>query len=436
MRIRLWHKIAAVLVVGILVGTALTLAVNYQRERDAIETRYRESAETLAATLSPVLLETLLADEVIDPDNTRDVLREIGRVYGDLRAIVILGDDDRTLELGSEWGTIPPDAYRIVRPITISPAEGPPRTIGQIEVAFDTSRIVAARRSLIGHALALGALAILIAVSFSILVARGITVPLSALAYGMKRVESDDLDVRVETRSRDEVGDLASGFNRLVEGMRAKRELIHYVPKSAWEAAHRRAAGRDEVAARIREVTILFSDIIGFTPLTEVTPADEVVRRLNLYLEEMAPIVQRHGGTIDKFIGDAIMAVFEGTTDAGANAALAAATEMQARMATLRSGDLHAFHIRIGLNTGTVIMGDIGDMSSRRDYTCVGSAVNVAQRLESTCPADALQIGAETFRRIDPPPDVGDVERRDGLRMKGLDAEITAYVIRAAGMPE
>jgi class 3 adenylate cyclase len=435
MRIRLWHKIAAVLVVGILVGTALTLAVNYQRERDAIETRYRESAEALAATLTPVLLETLLADEVIDPDNTRDVLREIGRVYGDLRSITVMGDDGRTLDLGREWGAVPPDAYRIARPITISPSEGPPRAIGRIEVAFDATQLDAARRSLIGFAVALGALAILIAVSFSVLVARGVTVPLSALAHGMKRLESGDLEVRVETNSRDEVGDLAAGFNRLVEGMRAKRELIHYVPKSAWEAAHRRAAGLDEAAARNREVTILFSDIVGFTPLTEVTPADEIVRRLNIYFEDMAPIVQRHDGTIDKFIGDSIMAVFDMAADAGANAALAAAIEMQARMAALRAEDPSAFHIRIGLNTGLVIVGDIGAMSSRRDYTCVGSVVNVAQRLESTCPPDAVQIGAETFRRLDPPLGAENVERREGLRVKGIEAVITAYVVRSPGTP-
>ncbi|OGH61249.1 MAG: hypothetical protein A3G34_03480 [Candidatus Lindowbacteria bacterium RIFCSPLOWO2_12_FULL_62_27] len=435
MRIRLWHKIAAILVVGILEGTALTLFVNYQRERAAIETRYRESAEALATTLSPVLLETLLANEVIDPDNTREVLREIGRVYGDLRSISVLGDDGQTLDLGSEWGTVPPDAHRVVRPITVSSPGETPREIGRIEVAFDATRLHAARRSLIGRAVTLGAVAILVAVFFSILVARGITVPLATLAFGMKRLESDDLDVRVELRTKDEVGDLAAIFNRLVEGMRAKRELLHYVPKSAWEAAHRRATGSDEGAARSREMTILFSDVAGFTPLTETTPAAEIVRRLNRYLEEMAPIVTRNGGMIDKFIGDAIMTVFEGEEDCGATAAFAAACGMQARLTALRENDPDAFHIRIGINTGPVIQGDIGAMSSRRDFTCVGSAVNVAQRLESTCPVDAIQLGQESFRRVNPPPDPASVERREGLKVKGVAEGITTYIVRPMGRP-
>ncbi|MBI4178333.1 HAMP domain-containing protein [bacterium] len=433
MRIRLWHKVAALLVVGILEGTALTLFVNYQRERAAIETRYRESVEALATTLSPVLLETLLANEVIDPDNTREVLREIALVYGDLRSIAVLGDDGQPLDLGSEWGSVPPEAHRVVRPITIlSPGETP-REIGRIEVAFDATRLHAARRSLIGHAVTLGAVAILVAVSFSILVARGITVPLATLALGMKRLESDDLDVRVNLRTKDEVGDLAAVFNRLVEGMQAKRELIHYVPKSAWEAAHRRAAGGAESSARNQELTILFSDVVGFTPMTEVTSADELVRRLNRYFEEMAPIVTRNGGMIDKFIGDAIMAIFEASTagDAGANAAVSAALEMQARMAELRVSNPEAFRIRIGVNTGVVILGDIGAMSSRRDYTCVGSAVNVAQRFESTCPVDAVHVGSSTFRRLDPVPPPEWIKRRDGLRVKGVEEPLTTYVLRS-----
>jgi adenylate cyclase len=135
-----------------------------------------------------------------------------------------------------------------------------------------------------------------------------------------------------------------------------------------------------------KELTVMFTDLAGFTSMSEGTPPEEVARTLNEHLTRMTAIVLSHGGTIDKFIGDAVMA-FWGAPLADpdhASHALQAAIEMQAEMERWRRepegpGELH---MRVGLNTGPVVVGNLGS-KNRFDYTVIGDAVNLASRLES-----------------------------------------------------
>jgi class 3 adenylate cyclase/ActR/RegA family two-component response regulator len=173
--------------------------------------------------------------------------------------------------------------------------------------------------------------------------------------------------------------------------------LSSYVPR---RVAEKLAAG--EVAQEELEVTVLFSDIRGFSTIAERLGAREIAEIVGLHLGAMAEIVTAHGGMIDKFQGDAVMAVF-GAPDPlpdHATRALRCAIAMQARQAELNTAGwpadgIDALHVGIGVNTGTVMAGAVGG-GGRLEYTVIGDAVNIAQRLQSEAEGGEIVAAAST----------------------------------------
>ena len=183
--------------------------------------------------------------------------------------------------------------------------------------------------------------------------------------------------------------------------------------------------------AHKKELTILFSDIVGFTAHTSNMDPDHVRRLLNEYFEQMIEIVFEHEGTLDKFIGDGLMVFFgdpERQPDHAARAARAAVA-MQAAARKLDAvwagrGDI-PLCIRIGVNTGEVVVGNMG--SSRRvSYTVLGEPVNLAQRLESSASPGGILISARTHELAG-----GAVRaaRRDPIRVKGFEQPIEVFEV-------
>lgn len=172
----------------------------------------------------------------------------------------------------------------------------------------------------------------------------------------------------------------------VVEKESSARTLRSFVPQQFAEKL--RASGDAAIAPQEAEVTVLFSDIRGFSSIAEDLSAREIADILARHLSAMAEIVLAHGGTLDKFAGDEVMAVF-GAPDPlpdHAKRALRCALAMQARQAELNNdgwtGSLDALHIGIGVNTGMVVAGTVGG-GGRLEYTVVGDTVNIAQRLQS-----------------------------------------------------
>lgn len=182
------------------------------------------------------------------------------------------------------------------------------------------------------------------------------------------------------------------------EWLRFRRSLERYLPTPAVEQVLEQPelilGGKRQVA------TVLFGDLRGFTALAERLDPEQVVGLLNQCLGRMAEVVFRHDGMVDKFIGDAIMAVFGVPTPRpdDAERAVQAALEMQAAVAQVRvpGADGDTFRMGIGVHTGELVVGNIG--SERRvDYTVVGDTVNLAARLEQTAGPGQVLVSQRTF---------------------------------------
>jgi adenylate cyclase len=217
------------------------------------------------------------------------------------------------------------------------------------------------------------------------LMARAITGPIRRAARGAAAIGSFDFDkVAPLERSRlHEINGLAQSFNAMLDGLRA---FGRYVPRALVTRLIKE--GRIGAGTEERRLAIMFTDIAGFTEACESMTAGEVARFINQHLALVSACVEAEGGTIDKFIGDAVMAFWgaPGLVDNPAASACRAATAIQQAIAADNrqriAAGLKPVHIRIGIHMGTVIVGDIG-APNRINYTIVGDTVNATQRLES-----------------------------------------------------
>jgi adenylate cyclase len=189
-----------------------------------------------------------------------------------------------------------------------------------------------------------------------------------------------------------------------------------------------------EIASNRKKLTIFFSDVVNFTETTEKLEPEELTHLVNHYLTEMSRIALKFGGTIDKYIGDAIMIFFGDPESQGvredAIACVRMAIAMLQRMRELRSGwqELGAerpFQLRIGINTGYCTVGNFGG-EDRMDYTIIGNPVNLTARLQTKAEVDSILIGHETYSLV---KDVVATEEQPPIKVKGFAEPAHCYKV-------
>jgi adenylate cyclase len=211
---------------------------------------------------------------------------------------------------------------------------------------------------------------------------------------------------RLYERSREGAERLRTALERERRLSIEKDKLKAYIPKNVVDEISKNREQSLALGGRIVRATILFSDMEGFTRLSENVDPAEIVDFLNEFMTEMTAIVDARNGIVDKYLGDGIMAVFvDAENEEYSLNAVRAAIEMQARLTELRSIWLEKrpkfaeLAIRIGINTGRVIAGNIGS-STRMDYTVVGDNVNVASRIEGVCKPGEIYISLSTYEDV------------------------------------
>jgi class 3 adenylate cyclase len=188
------------------------------------------------------------------------------------------------------------------------------------------------------------------------------------------------------------------------------------------------------IATERKKLTIFFSDIADFTAITERLQPEELTALLNEYLTEMSGIAARHGGTVNKFIGDAMLVFFGDPETRGsaedAKACLAMAVELRRRIGELnerwrRRGVAHPFRVRMGINTGFCNVGNFGS-SDRMEYTIIGAEANLAARLQSIAEPGSIVISHETYTLV---RDTVRARLLPPVTVKGVNRPVVPYVI-------
>jgi adenylate cyclase len=219
-------------------------------------------------------------------------------------------------------------------------------------------------------------------------------------------------------------------FVRYREQLLLHNALSRYFPHALADRIMRE--GKTDLIPAYKELTILFSDISGFTKWSSDKSPDQVHNFLSDYLESMAEILFAHGGTVDKFMGDGILSFFGDPLDLPDHTerCLRAAIAMQKKVRILAEKwkpivDID-LKVRVGINTGKVIVGNLGN-KTRIEYTVIGAAVNLAQRMESNAPVGGILVTADAWEKVK--DKFTFVEKRD-VTVKGYGETIEAYVVK------
>jgi adenylate cyclase len=293
--------------------------------------------------------------------------------------LAVLSVDASTVELAGE------DYVTLSRPLGSDGRQA--MVVLQRSLAAQLAPFNALRQTL----LTIFSLGLVMLAMLAIGVSRSVTRPVRQLAASARRIEAGDYRQQVELPLRDEIGELAQAFNGMARGLAEKdkvRDLLGKVVSP--EIAAELLRSDIELGGEEREVTILFSDVRGFTSLCEGQSPRQILGLLNEYFAVISGVIEANGGVVDKYIGDAVMALFGApvaSLDAPARA-IRTALQMFEVLATLNTNfsarGLQQVGIGIGINTDRVVAGNMGSQS-RLNYTVIGDGVNLASRLEGLC---------------------------------------------------
>lgn len=280
----------------------------------------------------------------------------------------------------------------------------------------------------------------LAALFFSIMViylfAKTLTSPVKKLVAASKRVVDGEYKLNLKSKSKDEIGVLTNSFVSMAEGLEEREKMKEAFGKFVNEQiADMAMKGEIKLGGERKDVTIFFSDIRSFTAISESMQPEQVVEFLNEYMTAMVDCVNETHGIVDKYIGDAIMAVWGTPISHGNDAenAVNGALMMRESLRKFNEGrggeGKPIIKIGCGINTGPVLAGQIGS-SSRMEYTVIGDAVNLASRVEALNKpfgTDVL-ITSDTYARV---KDIFDVEPMKKIKVKGKKDPQQIYAVIA-----
>jgi len=308
-----------------------------------------------------------------------------------------------------------------VQPVSYASAR-----VGSIAVRFSGDEWRSLANRFIASTLMVAVIVILLSSIAAYWVATRMSRPLEALAMAARHVADGDFSTRIHIRGNDEISDAGEQFNHMVSELAHKEKL-------------RDAFGRylnpdlvndmfDENASapvsRRQPVAVLFADMVGFTAFSESNPSEEVVRVLNRHFEMFHRIIDYYGGHVDKYIGDAVMAVFNHPHEDEAHVRHAAMAGLAITLACTQlnkaNPDAPEIVFRVGINHGEAIVGNIG-AAERLEYTVIGDAVNVASRMTGLGEGGEVVLSQNTFREIGKGFSFDDIGRKT---IKGIQKTI------------
>ncbi len=445
------YKIAGTLIV-ILVLNVISLGnVTFSRQKGILEQEMRHRAQVIVQQLANVGKEGLLTKQELPVFSAiMDLQKSAGVVYAivtDTEGKVFVHND-----LSKKGGLLTDGAtLRSLEANTLffqeTVYEGAPVLDASLPIIYKatnlrigTARIGISmkalgeaihRQKIIFLRISLAFMAIGLYLSYA--VTKILTRPLTALTEGIQNVARGDLSRLVAVSFTDEFGKVTAVFNQMILSLREKLHMEKYLSGAAVQSIKRhRDATHLKLGGERKYVTALFSDVRGFTAMSEKMTPEEAVKLLNIYLNLQARVIRQWGGVVDKFLGDGVLAIFEGR---GKEInAVRAAVEIQRYCRALNEARSVAgkkqIHMGIGLNSGVAVMGNIGS-EDRMDYTVIGDTINVASRLCSVARPGQVLISKTVADEIH---DLAVVAKLRPVTVKGKSRPVEIHeVIDAKG---
>jgi class 3 adenylate cyclase len=437
LRLKLALFTSALLVAGIGIVSALMLDLS----RSALEEEARKRGESLVKNLGrnardPVLLEDdVVIAKLLETVSAEAEVIAVRVLDAKGRPIASEPDEgsahqDRLVQDGDTRSQVAHGRLIVASGMTFKEVD-----LGEVQIVLDLDALTApviarAQRNLLLASGGLLGVGLLIAFGAS----TSLTRPLRRLRTAVRALASGDLAARVAPTTRDEVGELTRAFNEMGESLTQKRRIETAFRRYVSDHVLKEVLARPDAISlhgEMREITVLFIDIRRFSRLADQIGPERVVAFLNESFELITNRLLDHGGTVDKYIGDAILAYFGAPIDSPDHPqrAVAAAIAIQraVRERNLKCETLGQPFIRldvgIAIHTGSVVVGNIGS-ELKMDYTVIGDPVNVANRLQKLAKPGWILVTDEVSERIP------GVVRLDGLgpqRIEGKDEPINVH---------
>jgi adenylate cyclase len=306
--------------------------------------------------------------------------------------------------------------------------------VGALYLGFSEEAINAALASARNQALLITLLMVLAGLGGAVGLAALLSRPIFRLVQATGAIAAGNFNIALPVASRDELGVLTDSFNRMARSLREKemikRAFTRYVAREVVEEILKDPENL-VLSGERRQVTVLFCDVRGFTPMSERLAPEEVVLLLNDFYTLMIETTFKYDGTLDKFLGDAVMAVFGAPMahpDHSARA-IRTALAMQEGITGLNDRRVRdgkeAISVGIGVSAGEAVAGTVGT-EDRMEYTVIGDSVNLAARLESNAKPGQILISHRTYERV---RDLVDARPLGRIRVKGKEEEVEVYEV-------
>ena len=451
-RIRIPLKLKlSLLILALLIPTVVLLSVSllYRADR-SLTAEMRKRGLTIAQHLASAAKNPLITnDELTLNLLVKDAMQDADVTY------VIITDHDGTVRAHTDVSQI---GKRLVRPADLAPAHEEPLvqtytapgvgrildltvpltfrkiSVGAVFVGFSQKAIEQALANARTQTVAISFIMVVLGVGGALGLAELLARPIQRLVDGTRTIAAGDFTVSLAIPSRDEIGTLTEAFNLMAKNLREKemikRAFARYVAREVVEELLKDPE-RLILTGERREVTVLFCDMRGFTSLSERMSPEEVVMLLNDFYELMIEATFRHEGTLDKFLGDAVMSVFGAPVPHVDHSIRAIRTALAMRKGIERlsarriRGGKDPVSVGIGVSTGEAVAGTVGTQA-RMEYTVIGDSVNLAARLESRAKPMQILMTARTYKEVQPY-----VEARPlgAVKVKGKEEGVAVYEV-------
>ena len=258
--------------------------------------------------------------------------------------------------------------------------------------------------------LAIGLVSLFFTILLAYFFSKRISKPILDIVQGMDEVRKGNLQITLEDQGNNEIGKLATSFNEMIVGLKERMFLKKYVGDHTFDMIQGEKGEMTLSKGERKVVTVLFSDIRGFTKYTEEKDPQDVINLLNEYLGFQAELVKQHGGNVDKYVGDELVAFFTG--ESAIKNAMSCAVAIQEKCFQLTQENVNAVNVGIGINSGEVIIGNIGN-ATRMDYTVIGAAVNLGSRLCSMAKEGEILFREDLSKNLS-------YDRVEEIKLKGI----------------